>query len=134
MGVQVIQLLSTAEAKIWIDENFDFLCKYDDPTRIRFISDNVRLEAIPSSDPSAGKFLNASAGQNLLQYLRGRLLKAPVLIYTNTTIKWTAFVMNFEAAGSTTDATICLRYISHLAARGIGSDDEWRGFKVRHAV
>ncbi|PPQ75973.1 hypothetical protein CVT26_006093 [Gymnopilus dilepis] len=134
MGIQVIQLLSTAEAKLWVDENLDFLRKYDHPSNIRFISDNVRLEAASSSSPDGERFLNASAGQNLLHFLRGRLISAPFLIYTYTTINWTRFVLDYEAAGSTIYVAICMTYISQLAARRADGDDEWRGFNVDFAI
>jgi hypothetical protein len=102
-----------------------FLHQHDDPSRIRFISDNVRLEEI--SDGSL--FLNASASQNLLQYLRGRLFRVPVLIYTSASINRTAFVTQYEAAGSTTNMGVCLNYIANLAA-GKSDDAGWRGFRV----
>ncbi|TDL23034.1 hypothetical protein BD410DRAFT_186986 [Rickenella mellea] len=94
---------------------------------IRFISDNVRLEEIADEGPH----LNASAGQNLLRYLRGRLLSAPVLIYTGASITWTRYVMRYESAGSTTSPAICMEYIASLAA-GMSDDTKWKGFKVIH--
>ncbi|KAF9551401.1 hypothetical protein CPC08DRAFT_715088 [Agrocybe pediades] len=78
MGVQVIQLKSTALAKAWIEDNEVFLRENDDGSRIRFITDNARMEFTPGK----GTFMNYTAGKNILQYLRGHLYKAPVLIYT----------------------------------------------------
>jgi len=87
------------------------------------------METISKSD--AGVYLNTSAGQNFLQYLRGRLFSAPVLIYTFSTIDMTQFVTNYDSAGSTICARICLGYINSLAA-GLNSDSGWKGFKAGH--
>ncbi|KDR84536.1 hypothetical protein GALMADRAFT_237424 [Galerina marginata CBS 339.88] len=125
MGIQVIELPSTAAAKAWVDENEGFLRQSDNASYIRFISDNIRLEGIADS----GIYLNASAGQNFLQYLRGRLFSAPVLIYTGDSIDWTEYVLKYESAGSTTDPEMCMEYIASLAA-GMNDDTGWKGFRV----
>lgn len=104
-----------------------FLHEHDDASRIRFISDNVRMETFSKSD--TGVHLNASAGQNFLQYLRGRLFSAPVLIYAFSSIDMTGFVTNYDSAGSTIDAIVCLDYITSLAA-GMNDDSGWKGFKA----
>jgi len=101
-----------------------FLHEHDDASLVRFISDNVRMETISESD--AGVYLNTSAGQNFLHYLRGRLFSALVLIYTSTPIR-TRFVKNYSSAGSTTNRAICLNYIASLAA---GLNSGWKGFKA----
>jgi hypothetical protein len=126
-GVQVIQLPSTATAKFWVDENAAFLHEHDDASLIRFISDNVRVEAISESDNHL--YLNTSAGQNFLQYLRGRLFRAPVLILTGKSIDKTTFVRNYDSAGSTRKAIVCLDYITSLAD-GVNSDSGWKVFKA----
>ncbi|KDR81171.1 hypothetical protein GALMADRAFT_222682 [Galerina marginata CBS 339.88] len=124
-GIYVVELSSTAVAKAWIEANTGFLRENDDASLVRFISDNVRLEATPT----APQFLNPSAGQNLLQYLRGRYFSAPVLIYTGRSIDSTHYVNLYELAGSTTSAGTCLQYISSLA--GSRNDDtSWVGFKA----
>ncbi|KDR84483.1 hypothetical protein GALMADRAFT_237358 [Galerina marginata CBS 339.88] len=125
MGIQVVELPSTAAAKAWVDENEAFLRQNDNASYIRFISDNVRLEGISGS----GKYLNASAGQKFLQYLRGRLFRAPVLIYTGDSISSTEYVMTYESAGSTTDPEMCMEYIASLAA-AMNDDTKWKGFWV----
>lgn len=103
----------------------DFLRDHDHPSTLRFISDNVRLE---SSSKNGLPFLNQTAGQNFVQYLRARFFEAPVLIYTGQSIDSTSYVNHFDAAGSTTDAGTCLKYISSLAAGG-SEDNSWKGFK-----
>ncbi|KAJ3505451.1 hypothetical protein NLJ89_g7408 [Agrocybe chaxingu] len=104
-GIQVIELSSTSVAKAWVEANYAFLRDNDNPSRVRFISDNVRLE----KNLNAGTYLNPSAGESFLRYLRGRFFNAPVLIYTGPSIDSTG-------------------YIASLAAK-MDDDDEWRGFK-----
>jgi len=145
MGIYVIEMTSTAMAKAWVDAN---LCKFifsfnsplkystlanrtaflrnnDHPSRLRFISDNVRLE----TTPGAGTYLNPTAGECFLRYLRGRFFISPVLIYTGWSIDSTRYVESYDAAGSTTGPRVTLEYIANLAA---GKDDvtKWRGFDV----
>ncbi|PPQ80707.1 hypothetical protein CVT25_001827 [Psilocybe cyanescens] len=124
LGIMVIELSSTAIAKAWVEANLDFLREIDHPSSLRFISDNVRLE----TNPREGLFLNQTAGQNFLQYLRARFFEAPVLIYTGLSIGSTTYVNSYEAAGSTTDIRTVLRYITSLGA-GHGEDNLWKGFK-----
>ncbi|KAF4610677.1 hypothetical protein D9613_007312 [Agrocybe pediades] len=124
MGIQVIQLTSTALAKAWIEDNEAFLRENDDGSRIRFITDNARMEFTPTK----GSFMNFTAGKNFLQYLRGHLYKAPVLVYTGSSINYTQYVEQYESAGSTCVAHTCIGYITNLANRR-NADTEWRGFK-----
>ena len=107
-----------------IQTSVAFLRDNDDPSRVRFISDNVRLE----KNPDGGIYLNPSAGESFLRYLRGNFFNAPVLIYTGGSINSTRYVDLYGAAGSTNSAFICLRYIANLAAQK-QDDDEWKGFK-----
>jgi len=145
VGIYVIEMTSTAMAKAWVDANlcefiFSFisLMKYstvairtaflrdnDHPSRLRFISDNVRLE----TTPGAGTYLNPTAGECFLRYLRGRCFISPVLIYTGWSIDSTRYVESYDAAGSTTRAEVALEYIENLAA-GKDDDTKWRGFDV----
>jgi len=144
-GIYVIEMTSTAMAKAWVDANlcesissFFFPLKYstvanrtaflrnnDHPSRLRFISDNVRLE----TTPGAGTYLNPTAGECFLRYLRGRFFISPVLIYTGLSIGSTRYVESYDAAGSTTLAEVALEYIENLAA-GKDDDTKWRGFDV----
>ena len=100
-----------------------FLQNNDHPSRLRFISDNNRLE----TTPGAGTYLNPTAGETFLRYLRGRFFISPVLIYTWLSIGSTGYVERYDAAGSTTKARVILKYITNLA---VGKDDDttWRGF------
>ena len=91
--------------------------------RVRFISDNVRLERTPG----AGTYLNPTAGETFLRYLRGRFIASPVLIYTGQSITSTRYVQGYAAAGSTVSPRQALMYIVNLAG-GKDNDAEWRGF------
>ena len=102
-----------------------FLRNNDHPSRLRFISDNVRLE----TTPGAGTYLNPTAGECFLRYLRGRFFNSPVLIYTGLSIDSTCYVESYDAAGSTICQTVALEYIANLAA-GTDDDTKWRGFDV----
>lgn len=147
MGVHVIHLTSTAIAKAWIEENHGeiiylyqrptmrtnttnsgFLKANDKGSHIRIISDNVRLESMASNGP----YLNPFAGQNILRFMRGRLLAAPVLIYAGLSIRSTGFVTEFTAASSTSDQRVCQQYISSLAAR-VDDDNGRQGFDKVHS-
>jgi hypothetical protein len=143
LGINVVQLTSTALAEAWIDEHSgkhtnstsrsmvvnwlltnvslaDFLRQNNHPSWIRFISDNHRDE------PPENVYLNISAGENILEYLRGRYHNALVLIYTGDSICTTQYVGSHRLAGSTVQAYICLRFIFTLA---VGTDDfSWTSF------
>ena len=102
-----------------------FLQNNDHPSRLRFISDNNRLE----TTPGAGTYLNPTAGETFLRYLRGRFFNSPVLIYTGTSIGSTGYVERYDAAGSTTNPRVALEYIKNLADRK-DDDTKWRGFDI----
>ena len=102
-----------------------FLQINDHPSRLRFISDNVRLETASG----AGTYLNPTAGETFLRYLRGRLFNSPVLIYTGGSIGSTGYVERYDAAGSTTNIRVTLEYIANLAA-GKDDDTKWKGLDV----
>ncbi|KAF8234711.1 hypothetical protein L208DRAFT_1393548 [Tricholoma matsutake] len=111
---------------VWIDDNInrfpeDFLRQNDDPSLIRFISDNHRDEH------GSNSYLNYAAGENILRYLRGRHYNAPVLIFTGWSVNATQYVTDYRFAGSTTDSTVCYQYISSLAAGGT-DDLGWMKF------
>ena len=143
MGIYVIEMTSTAMAKAWVDAN---LCKFtfppyspltlnqtyvaflrnnDHPSRLRFICDNVRIETVPGD----GTYLNPTAGESFLRYLRGRFFVAPVLIYTGRSIGSTRYVESYDAVGSTANPRVTLQYITNLAA-GKDDDTNWRGFNI----
>ena len=105
---------------------------------IQYITDNARWEAV-SNGSSGGLSLNMSAGETILRYLRGRNLKAPVLVYCGGSIPLTTYVMEYSRAGSTCDMGVCRSFIVQLASLGESVDEEqgfWssfargRGFKL----
>lgn len=87
---------------------------------IQYITDNARWEA----GSGGGLSLNMSAGETILRYLRGRNLKAPVLVYCGGSIPLTTYVMEYSCAGSTCDMFVCRSFIMQLAS----SVDEEKGF------
>lgn len=126
LGINVIQLTSTAIAKAWIEANrgmlctpslldfprihgkLDFLKQHNGPSWVRVISDNHRNE-------STNPFLNLAAGENILRYLRGRQFNFPVMIYAGYSVQYTQYVSQYEMAGSTYMIHICLEFINNLA-------------------
>jgi hypothetical protein len=99
----------------------DFLRQNDHPSLIRFISDDHRDE------PPQNLYLNISAGENLLRYLRGRHYNPPVLIYTGNSTSATQYIRSHHLTGSTVHRHICLRFISALAV-GRTDDFSWMSF------
>lgn len=96
---------------------------------LRFISDNARWEGGSESYvDSTGGYLNLSAGEAILRFIRGRHFMAPVLIYCGMSIDSTGYVDDFERAGSTTGGYVCRSFISGLAS---GKDvEDWQKFKA----
>ncbi|RDB27646.1 hypothetical protein Hypma_003160 [Hypsizygus marmoreus] len=92
LGINVVQLTSTPLAKAWIESNEEFLRRNASPATIRVISDDFRQE------PTVSTFLNISAGENILRYLRGHGYRIPVLIYTGSSLRQTTYVKNYEMA------------------------------------
>ncbi|KDQ55995.1 hypothetical protein JAAARDRAFT_79518 [Jaapia argillacea MUCL 33604] len=125
LGIVTITLLSTASAKAWIEANEGLLRNADRANRLRFISDNARFEHGPGSRER--DFMNLSAGENILRYLRGRQYRAPVLIYCGASIAKTRYVQAFENAGSTVSSGVCLAFIDALH-KGVVDDTAWKGF------
>ncbi|KAF9556479.1 hypothetical protein CPC08DRAFT_752477 [Agrocybe pediades] len=120
LGIQVVQLTSTAVAKAWIEDNAAFLQQNDDGSSVRFITDNTRMEY--TSEKQA--FMNYSAGRTFLQYLRGHLYKAPVLVATTPrSLKTARYVELYDSVGVTTNLDVLLHFIRGLADRR--SDDVW---------
>lgn len=124
LNVQVIGFTSTAAATAWIDANETLLHRMDFEGKLRFITDDVRLENGPDS-----LFMNLKAGEYMLRYLRGRLFIAPVLVFCDASIPSTGFVKSYDAAGSTVDDSVVERYVSSLA-RQRSDDVDWRAFDV----
>jgi hypothetical protein len=134
-AVPILEMSSTAEAKIWIDQNLgtpsgkfnaDFLLANNTYKEIRFITDNVRFEMGES-----GQYLNPLAGDDLLRFIRGRRLSGiSVLVYCGKSIASTRYVEDYVLAGSTTWAPVVRDYIRGLA-RGFDDSAEWVGFDVK---
>src|SRR5271156_5048660 len=75
----------------------DFLRSNNSGSKIRFITDNVRLEREQNRRPS----LNSNGGEALLRFVRGRRLSdTPVLVFCSNSIRYTKYVREFELAGS----------------------------------
>jgi len=125
LGIMVIELTSTALAKAWFEENEEFVRANDTPTRIRVISDNARYEADTATD---GFYMNMSAGEDILRYLRGRQYIMPVLVYCGYSIRTTSYVLQYEEAGSCNSPSVARRYCEALAQRR-SDDTAWKGFR-----
>lgn len=128
LGITVVTLMSTASAKVWIEANDKILRRADQARRLRFISDNARWESSSGSGLPYSDFLNLSAGETILRYLRGRQFTTPVLIFTGASINLTHYVLSYWNTGSTWYDDIVSRYIEALRS---GRDDRsWIGFNV----
>ena len=93
---------------------------------IQYITDNARWETV-SSGSGGGLSLNMSAGETILRYLRGRNLKAPVLVYCGGSIPLTTYVKEYSHAASTCDMVVCRSFIMQLVSSEEGVDEE-KGF------
>ncbi|KZO92658.1 hypothetical protein CALVIDRAFT_557417 [Calocera viscosa TUFC12733] len=130
LGISVIELRSTALAKSWFEENEDFVRANDTPSRIRVISDNARYESdtvLSTRATDDGFYLNMSAGEHILRYLRGRQYRMPVLVYCGWSIRTTQYVLQYEEAGSTTSMSVVRKYCEALS-EGRSIDNFWRTF------
>ncbi|EJU03293.1 hypothetical protein DACRYDRAFT_99588 [Dacryopinax primogenitus] len=140
LGITVVELTSTALAKAWFEANEEYIRMNDTPARIRVISDNARYESsVPLPVPagwaeqrnSTGnlQYLNLSAGEQILRYLRGRQYRMPVLVYCGYSIPSTDYVLRYEAAGSTNASTVVKNYCRELAC-GNTEDGKWKKFRA----
>ncbi|KAJ7023604.1 hypothetical protein C8F04DRAFT_1134056 [Mycena alexandri] len=117
LGITVVSLFSTDELKQYVHANQDQLGRVAAAHRLRFITQNVRLN---------GEVLDVQAGEDTVKYVRKQGLAAPVLVLSTSSIATTGFVALYERVGSTTDARVVRGYIEALAA-GV-RDTEWVGF------
>src|SRR5882762_3903547 len=108
----------------------DELRRKDTYHQLRFITDNTRWESstVVTGGSPTENFMNLSAGEMILRFLRGRLYKAPVLVYCCLSISLTTYVRSYEQSGSTTASDVCLSYILALA-NGEIDDMGWQGFQ-----
>lgn len=147
-GVNVIQIPSTAVAKIWIEENrgmdlekkkqactqlilpcLAHLQQLEFADKLRFITDNARWER----DSRKGEFMNLTAGEWTLRFLRGSRFASPVLVFCGASIPTTQYVLRFSRAGSTVRSSVCLAFIRELVSGGGDAGDrppEWEGFNI----
>ena len=96
-------------------------------SRIRFITDNVRLEKGGAYNET---LLNPRAGADIRRYIRGlRLNNIPVLVYCFSTIDSTTYVGRFELAGSTTRPDVMFGYIQGLI-KGRDDSQDWARFRA----
>jgi len=69
--------------------------------------------------------LNSHGGEALLRFVRGRRLSdTPVLVFCSKSIRYTAYVKEFELAGSTTEKAVVWGYIKGLY-EGDEDTDRW---------
>ncbi|TFK38757.1 hypothetical protein BDQ12DRAFT_683283 [Crucibulum laeve] len=124
LNVTVVQLPSTAYAIAWMRANDRFLRQNDHSSRIRCISDNVRVK----NDPITGiPGINYGAGENLLRHIREQNYRFPVLIRADSSIQMTQYVLSYFMAGSTSRNEICEEYI-HALASGRNDDSGWKKY------
>ncbi|KAF9056983.1 hypothetical protein BJ165DRAFT_391 [Panaeolus papilionaceus] len=115
-GVTVVQLTSTASAKNWISVNKEFLRKHDSAENVRYITDQVRVEANHEGVESK----NWHAGDQIVEFIRREMkLKAPILVYTGRrSISVTGYVESFTKTGSfTSNYSLFQQYVFQLGAR-----------------
>jgi len=131
LGVCVVSITSTHDAKEWIDMNLDFLRANNTGSRIRVISDNARIESLDPSTPTASppeETYNFSAGESIIRYLRGNFLtEIPILICCGGSIPYTKYVENYELCGSTCVMSVAEGFVRALKD-GRVDDEEWRGW------
>ena len=111
----------------------EHLRRRDDNHQIRFITDNARWESHTSQGHLKRHFLDLSAGEAILRFLRGRQYKAPVLVYTGASLPSTSYVLEYEQCGSTTSDVVCLGFIACLA-HAVDNDRGWQTFDARHEI
>ncbi|KAG5352004.1 hypothetical protein E4T56_gene11441 [Termitomyces sp. T112] len=129
-GVCVLEFLSTAFLKAWMEENQDFLRSNDRADSVRFISDTARFETDDQRvAQNNNSYLNIAAGENIARYLRGYSYRAPLLIFCGTGIIYTGYVKSYDATGSTCSPPIVYQYITALSQRR-RDDKNWHGYNV----
>ncbi|KAF8631753.1 hypothetical protein AX15_002209 [Amanita polypyramis BW_CC] len=127
--IRVIQLPTTAIAKLWIEQNRPELQVLESRRLLHFVTDNARWEA--HENGPGGASLNMSAGETILRYLRGRGFKAPVLVYCGRSIPLTSYVTSYSGAASTTHPAVCMAFMEQLslARDGVAEDQRfWSSF------
>jgi len=130
LGVKVFSFPSTASVKAWIDANETRVREQDAAGCLRFVSDNTRWELRSRWQRGTGagsSFLDLSAGETILRFLRGRGYNAPVLVLCDLSLPSTGYVEEYERAGSTRSLNVTRAYIQSLG-KGEESDIAWAKF------
>lgn len=129
-GVKVFTFPSTASLKVWMATHETQLRERDRTNSLRFISNNNRWELNARWQRGSGtgsSFLDLSAGETILRYLRGRKFRAPVLVHCDVSLPSTIYVMEYENAGSTGSLRVVRKFISGLQD-GAEDNDWWQTF------
>ncbi|CAA7270690.1 unnamed protein product [Cyclocybe aegerita] len=118
----VVQLVSTAAAKAWVNVNHDFLKKYDDPAHIRFTSNQILEER----NDYHVKVTNDQAGLQITSHIRDIGIKAPILIYTTkANIGLTRYVEDYDMVGSLGGNSLIFHAFVAALAGGRKDDSRW---------
>ncbi len=75
--------------------------------KLCFITDNARWEG----DSRKGEFMNLTAGEWTLRFLRGSGFTSPALVFCGTSIPTTQYVLRFSRAGSAVSSSVCMAFI-----------------------
>lgn len=130
--MKVFSFPSTASAKVWIDAHESRIRQQDDAGCLGFISDNTRWELESRWQQGTGvgsSFLDLSAGETILRYLRGKQYMAPVLIYCDLSLPSTKYVRAYKRAGSTKASSVVRGFIQALG-KGTDADKCWAKYNV----
>lgn len=129
-AAKVFTFPSTASLKIWVKTHESQLRERDRIGSLRFISNNNRWELDARWQRGSGvgsSFLDLSAGETMLRFLRGRNYRAPVLVYCDVSLPSTRYVVEYENAGSTRSLGVVRMFISGLE-KDTEDDYSWQAF------
>ncbi|PFH46970.1 hypothetical protein AMATHDRAFT_68635 [Amanita thiersii Skay4041] len=119
-GIRVVQLPSTAAAKMWVEKNEFDLRVLENSNMLHIITDNARWEMDGPNLEGDKVSLNLSAGETIMKFLRGYGFMAPVLVYCGESVIFTEYVKTYSNAGSTRYGHVCQAFINELASSGSG--------------
>ena len=94
---------------------------------LRFISDNLQRNS--TGPDESDTFLNLTSGEMVIRHLRGRQFDSPILI-SCTKIRGTRYVETYSNAGSTSDLSVCRRYLEAMVGRAGKPGEKWTGFSL----
>jgi hypothetical protein len=111
LGITVITLCSTHEAKQWFVKNPKVL-EVERLNQVGIISDNVQTDR----DSPA---LNLNAGEDIIRWVRGRRSRVPVLVYCGD-LNYARYVSNYKFVTRATDQpSVCQQFIENLAPQDV---------------